>query len=391
MIVAETGRRSYEHMNPDRIDRSSVNSSKISETISWLERERKNGSSKTVEQDQWLRSSEMSGSLKGFIRDNGKALSKGKLVLVSVKDIRNKMHLACPDPGPSRGISEEEVNDDGRTKVGFDGNGPDSDQNDLIALLRSSTPIDGKIVEMDVKGKDGPTYLMVSCLPLPLKEGSPAEMLILTMDVTEMRGELDSIRRSMMENDFALERAKKELEAAASRSELLQVLNELLGGLMDAGTFILDIATGRIMGSEMFNSLLGLQKGERSDMGSFLEGVHAEDKGKVRSFLLGQHDERKLHQISLRYLHNGKGAENVLSIRATFAGLKKSTGTVLGVVMDLTTSVTDSGLTQGCIKEDVPDQSSIFERERRMIELKEEVNVLMRELGRPEKYTSYRV
>ncbi len=378
-------------MDPDRIDRSSVNSSKISETISWLERERKNGSSKTVEQDPWLCPSEMSGPLKAFIRDNGKALSKGKLVLVSVKDMKNRMQPAIPDEGPLNGISENEVNDDGRTKVGCDGNGPASDQSDLIALLRSRTPIDGKMVEMDVKGKDGPIYLMVSCLPLPEKDGPPGEMLILTMDVTEMKNELDRTRRSLKVRDHTLEMSKKELEAAIARSELLKELNDIAGSLMGAGTFIMDTGSGRIMGSEVFNSIVGLRKGERSDLGSFIEGVHEEDRNNVRSFLLGPHGGPTSRCIEFRSHNHGKTVEKVFSMRTASRGSNYSNVTVMGVIMDITSAGTECKNVKENACDDVLDQCSMFDRERRMIELKEEVNVLMRELGRPEKYPSDRV
>ena len=70
------------------------------------------------------------------------------------------------------------------------------------------------------------------------------------------------------------------------------------------------------------------------------------------------------------------------------AGFEQNLGAAVleGLRNLLNVDVTRQGRSYDC-----PDEASIFDRERRMIELKDEVNGLMRELGRPEKYPSYRV
>ena len=211
-------------------------------------------------------------------------------------------------------------------------------------------------------------------------------------NISQLEGEvaLDILEDTGKELDDAISEMACELEKAQidlrSKEELLDHTQEL----SRTGSFELELSNGTMIGSEMFFEIFGIGKDKDISIEMVLSYIHPDDFGRMDEFINSLFKGNPIQRIEFRFVKPKELMELFLLIKTVTVPSSMTRGKkVIGIVQEITANKVAENALLESNNELVGLKGEMIVREMRVIEMKDEVNQLCKELGIVPRYSNF--
>jgi len=196
----------------------------------------------------------------------------------------------------------------------------------------------------------------------------------------EMKQEIDD---AMTELSGELDKIKEDLRSTSELLDKTQVLSR-------TGSFELELTDGTILGSEMFFEIFGISKDLDLSIEMILSYIHPDDFDRMDGFINSLFNGENTQNIEFRFVNPIQLMELILTIKTVTVPSGRYEGKkVIGIAQEITGhKVAENTLLDS--ENVLADLNrAMIDRETRVIEMKDEVNQLCKDLGLEPRYSNF--
>lgn len=252
-------------------------------------------------------------------------------------------------------------------------------------ILREKKQLDGYVIGIKNNDKEDINWVMIRGEPIIDDSGNVERVALYSMDITELKNDQINLESKRIELEGTIGRITNELDLVKGSITQVNKYDSKIQILSKTGSFEYDPVTKIFKGSEMFNRILNIDEGISIEMDSILSRIPPKEKTSFEKIL----DETKIDGNSKIIEINFSNEEESVPILVKLVSHVDPIDNreiVIGIIQDISHEKFSKTRLDNMSKEIENINKIMLDRETRVIEIKEEVNKLCRELGKKPKY-----
>lgn len=252
-------------------------------------------------------------------------------------------------------------------------------------ITREKRSLDGYIVGLKNNNEDEIIWAMVRGEPI-LDENCEVEKIALySMDITDLKNNQIYLDKKRVELENKVGKITNELEIVKDSAYHVNNYDMKIQLLTNTGSFEYEPGTGAFKGSKMCNKILGLDENEEIDLEKLLRLMSDRERDSVEAMIdeTMKDGESKLIEVSYQI---GDESKSILIKLISHRSPVNDDDMIVGIVQDISKERSTRVQLDKMSSEIDHINKIMIDRESRVIEIKQEVNELCKELGREPKY-----